>query len=339
MRDVSLPPVCHAVPDWHEEAVELVYRVGPFPLWKSPLRLQVTRAVGSGGLNGPQDLVGLPVPAPSTVNGCLLYGHLLGSVFPRRFEVDGWLGYVAWQGEQYVANLRLGVDAWWASFSSKTRSQLRRKIKAIESATGAPLDWRVYRTADEVQAFHRLALPVSGKTYQHKLFDGGLPDSPAFTSRMLAQAEQGHIWAFLLYVGGEPIAYLYLEGQGDVLVYAYVGHDPAQAGLSPGTVLMTVALEYMQAQARYNWFDFGSGETQQKATFATSRARTGHIYLLTACWRHRLLISTHSWVTATNDALTTRLKSWGLHTRLKRWVRAWVSRDEGVTDSPVTRVK
>ena len=332
MSEVSSPSR-HPEPVWQEEVSDLVFRLGPFPFLKKPLRLQVTRSIGPAGLSGPADLANLAWPHPAQADGCLLYGHRLEVELPQRFEVNGHLGYVAWQGEQYVADLGLGVDAWWASFGSKTRSQLRRKLKAIETTTGAKLDWRVYRTPDEVQRFHRMALPLSAKTYQHKLFDGGLPASPAFVSRMLAQAEKGDIWAFLLCVAGEPIAYLYLEGQGDVLVYAYVGHDPEQANLSPGTVLMTVALEYMQAQAgRYSCFDFGSGETQQKATFATARARTGHVYLLRASQSHRLWIGLHHRATGVNNWLTQHMKQWGLHTRLKRWVRGLVTRGHAPAD-------
>ena len=66
--------------------------------------------------------------------------------------------------------------------------------------------------------------------------------------------------AFLLFLAGEPVAYLYLPVSGRTLIYAYLGYDAEHAHLSPGTVLQMAALENLFAEKRFAYFDFTEGE-------------------------------------------------------------------------------
>ena len=54
---------------------------------------------------------------------------------------------------------------------------------------------------------------------------------------MLRLAAEDRVRAWLLEIGGVPAAYLYCPAESDTLLYQYVGHDPAFAELSPGSVL------------------------------------------------------------------------------------------------------
>lgn len=314
---------------WKQEVSSLVFKLGPFPLGSKSLRLWVTSSVLPHPLQQVSELATVDWPSmtpdgAAPKDGVLLYGHPVDSVLPARFEWGPWLGYTAWQGEHHVADLSMGPEAYWASLSGNTRSQLKRKQKAFEAASGGALDWRIYHTPDEVLTFHRLALPLSQRTYQHKLFNAGLPDSPAFVAQMQSLAQQGQVWAFLLWLDGEPVAYLYLEGLGSTLLYAFVGHDDAHSRLSPGAVLMTQALMHMQSVGGYRWFDFGSGEGQHKSTFATGRLRLAQVYLLRKTGPHRVLLAGHSALTGFNRGLTELLRRTGIHTHLKQWVKRLV---------------
>tara|TARA_B100001179_G_scaffold204624_1_gene167466 strand:+ start:341 stop:1255 length:915 start_codon:yes stop_codon:yes gene_type:complete len=181
-------------------------------------------------------------------------------------------------------------DDYLARFSGKTRSTLRRKTKKFAAADGGKLDVRAYSTAEEVARFLEQALPLSKKTYQARLLDAGLPDSDEARSAMLADAEAGNMRCFLLFLGGEPVAYLSLPICGDTLVYAHLGYDPAHAALSPGTVLQMEALRLLFAEGRFAYFDFTEGEGAHKALFGTHSIECCSFLLLRRTMVNRLLL-------------------------------------------------
>jgi CelD/BcsL family acetyltransferase involved in cellulose biosynthesis len=230
-----------------------------------------------------------------------------------------------------MADLTLGVEAYWARFSSKTRFNLKRNVKLLTKAAGGTLDWRRYTTAAEAAEFHRLALPLSMRTYQHKLFQGGLPDSAVFLDHMAAAAERGDVRAYLLFMQGEVIAYLYLVAENGILAYSYVGHDAGRAQWSPGSVLMTLAMEDVQAEGRFRWMDFGSGHGQHKSVFSTEAVPVAHVYLLPPTLRNRWIVWTHDLLARFSSALTAFLHQHDLHSRLKRLVRRMASTSPGQT--------
>lgn len=175
-------------------------------------------------------------------------------------------------------------------FSGKTRSTLRRKAKKFAQADGGTLDVRAYTTADEVEGFLELALPLSERTYQARLLDAGLPDSEAARTAMLDGAAAGRMRCFLLFLKGEPVAYLSLPVHGDTLVYAHLGYDPQHASLSPGTVLQMEALRMLFAEDRFRFFDFTEGEGAHKALFGTHSVACCSFVLLRRTFANRALL-------------------------------------------------
>ena len=85
--------------------------------------------------------------------------------------------------------------------------------------------------------------------------------------------------AWLLYVGETPAAYLWCGADGATLRYDYVGHDPAFAALSPGSVLMEAALGDLFAD-RFARFDFTEGEGQHKRLLSSGGVACRDLLLL-----------------------------------------------------------
>jgi CelD/BcsL family acetyltransferase involved in cellulose biosynthesis len=165
---------------------------------------------------------------------------------------------------RYYVDLTVGADAWWAGLGGSTRSGLKRKAKKAGAVSV-----RRYRTADELAAFHAVARGIAATTYQERLLDAGLPDTPAFVAEMLALAAADRVRAWTLHVDGAAAAYLYCPVVGGDVIYDYVGHDPAFAELSVGTLLQVEALRDLFAEARHARYDFTEGEGQHKRTLAT----------------------------------------------------------------------
>ncbi len=310
---------------WRDERAHLVFGVGPYVWVRVPLQVRVSRAVQPAPLCATGELEAPLAREPLAGDGYLLYGHRLSAVLPTVFRVNGLCAYVVQSQAQYTADLRLGVEAYWGTFSSKARYNLRRTVRLFQEACGHPLAWQMYRTPDEMAEFHRLAMALSVQTYQHKLFNHGLPDTLVFRDQMGSKAAQGHAWGCVLYRQGEVCAYLYFEGDGDVLSWDFAGYSPACARWSPGTVLMSLAMDVFQAEGRYRFMDFGPGEGQHKAVFSTACEPMATIFVLRPTLKNRLLLAAHRAFAWGVGGGMGWLKRSGLHQRLKNALKRRVA--------------
>lgn len=217
-------------------------------------------------------------------------------------------GLIAGARQDYQRNyidMSLGFDGYMAQFSGKTRSTLRRKARKLaEEAGGYAIT--EHRSPDDMARFLDLALPLSARTYQARLLDAGLPDTPAARAAMMQAAEDDRMRCFLLHAGGQPVAYLALPVVGQALVYAHLGYDPDWARLSPGTVLQMEALERLFGEERYRWFDFTEGDGAHKELFGTHCAACSSLILLRPSLANRALLGARSGF----DAVVAEGKQW-----------------------------
>lgn len=201
-------------------------------------------------------------------------------------------GFVAGGRQDYrrhYIDMSTSFADYLAQFSGKTRSTLRRKARKLAEETGG-YTISEHRTPAQIETFLAAALPLSARTYQARLLDAGLPDSPAAKRAMLEAAEDDRMRAFLLHAGGQPIAYLCLPVVDQTLVYAHLGYDPDYARLSPGTVLQMDALERLFAEGCFRWFDFTEGDGAHKALFGTHSAACSSLVLLRPTLANRTLL-------------------------------------------------
>ncbi|OYY89346.1 MAG: GNAT family N-acetyltransferase [Sphingomonas sp. 28-66-16] len=200
----------------------------------------------------------------------------------------GMIAFVRQHYTRHYVDLSIGFDAYLAGLSGNTRSSIRRKARKLAEVSGGSLDIRRFRTPDEIAAFHDVARRISLRTYQERLLGGGLPDDEAFLRSMATQAAADSVRAWLLYVAGEPAAYLYCPINGGVVRYDHVGHDPAFNDLSPGGVLQMEAMRDLFAEERLRRFDFTEGDGQHKRQFATGGIGCIDLLLLRASLANRV---------------------------------------------------
>lgn len=192
---------------------------------------------------------------------------------------SGLIASVRQRYTRYDVDLAAGEAAWRAMLSAQTRAALRRKARKLAEANGGTIDIRAYRSVADLAGFHPLARAVSQTTYQQRLLGSGLPGDADFIAGMYALSSEDAVRAWLLFVGEAPVAYLWCSAQGSALRYDHVGHDPAWAHLSPGTLLMEAALASLFGD-RFARFDFTEGEGQHKRAFATGGAACVDLLLL-----------------------------------------------------------
>ncbi len=204
------------------------------------------------------------------------------------FAGGGMIAFVRQHYTRYFIDLSIGFDAYLAQLSANTRSAMRRKARKVADVSGGTLDVRRFRTPDELTGFHDIARRISLRTYQERLLGGGLPYDDAFLRAMYGVAAAGGVRAWLLYVAGEPAAYLYLTIQNGIVRYDHVGHDPAFNDLSPGGVLQMEALRDLFDEGKLRLFDFTEGDGQHKRQFATGGVASIDMLLLRASLVNRL---------------------------------------------------
>lgn len=199
----------------------------------------------------------------------------------------GMIAFVRQRYTRYFVDFSIGHDAYLAALSSNTRSGIKRKVKKVASESGGTLDVRRFRTPDEMTAFHDVARRISLRTYQEKLLGAGLPEDDAFLRRMYTAAAADQVRAWLLYIAGEPAAYLYCPIHSGTVIYQYLGHDPAFNDLSPGGVLQMEAMRDLYAEGGLTRFDFTEGEGQHKRQFSTGGVACVDMLLLRASLANR----------------------------------------------------
>ena len=218
-----------------------------------------------------------PVLPPLQGDGYLITS-LPETLLPQ--VVNGELiAFVRQRYVRYHTDFLTGHDAWLSGLSGSARSTIRRKAKKVAEASGGAIDIRAYRTPEAFAAFHPIARRVSATTYQEKLLDAGLPAAGKSLADLVSLTAADRVRAWLLFIRGEPVAYLCCTAHRDALLYTYVGHDPAYNDLSPGTVLQAEAMRQL-FDDRFARFDFTEGEGQHKRLFATGGTACVDLLLL-----------------------------------------------------------
>ncbi|MGP1352980.1 MAG: GNAT family N-acetyltransferase [Parasphingopyxis sp.] len=269
-------------------SLPLRFRVGARTMFS------VRRKLVRIGLSLDQAMAGQGIelpPLPPAADGYFLTSLPEGQLASLTERHGDMIALVRQRYARRYADLSGSFDDYLATFSGKSRSTLRRKVRKFAKLSGGDLDFRTYRTQDEMAEFHDLARRLSTKTYQEKLLDYGLPDDAEFVSDMMRAASRDQVRGWLLFADGKPVSYLYAPADGDTLVYAYLGYDPEWSRHSPGTVLLMEALRQIIDENRFRRFDFTEGDGEQKQRFATGKLDCADLLLLRKSFANRALVA------------------------------------------------
>lgn len=265
-------------------AAALNFRIGA----RTVLRVKRTLVPVAMSLDDAREgrLPALP-PLPGEAQGYVVTSLPEDRLDAMTFSSGGMIGFVRQRYTRYYADLSGTYEGYLASLSSSARQGVKRKAKKVAQASDGKLDVRRFSTPAELQAFHGIARGIAVNTYQEKLMGEGLPGTPEFVQTMLEKAAADQVRAWLLYVGGQPAAYLYCPAAGETLIYEYVGHDPAFNDLSPGAVLQMEAFRELFEDGRFARFDFTEGEGQHKRQFSTDGVACLDLLLLRPSFANR----------------------------------------------------
>lgn len=306
---------------WNYRQVPIKLQLGDKTLLASKLWLQV-REVGLDDTTPP---VAEPIPPADFLQansqGFLIRSLRIAGKQPVLRRQRDYLCYVSSQHQRYYIDMRQSFAEYKGKFSSKTRSTLNRKVKKYAEHCGGNISWKVYQSADEMSEFFRFARAVSRITYQEKLLDAGLPDSEEFLLVMKQLAQQGHIRGFILFHQDQPVSYLYCPVSNSVLIYAFLGYDPAYMSFSVGTILQWLALEHLFEEGLFRFFDFTEGESEHKKLFATHSIQCANVFFLRSNLRNKFLLHSQRAVDHFSRLVGDKLDQLGLKSKVKRMMR------------------
>lgn len=315
---------------WKMRTVALKFAISDLSLgaWRLPL---CTHEVSLAEGLHPVDSLRAPVDDLDAASaGYLLRGVPVTQAQARLSATPTYICYVQRQYRHFYVDMRLTFDAYKAKFSSKTRSTIGRKIKKFTDHCGGTLRWQMYRSPAEMDEFYRLARIVSTLTYQERLLDAGLPDGGSFVDEMKAMAHQDRVRACVLFDGERPVSYLYCPVQEDVLIYAYLGYDPAYLKMSVGTILQWLAFEQLFGERKFKYFDFTEGESDHKRLFATHDVLAVNVLFIRRSIKHWVLVRLHSGFDRCVESFGDWLDGHDLRASIRRWIRFGVRPSAGV---------
>ena len=234
---------------------------------------------------------------------------------------DGFFWLERSRFPRYFLNLTQSYDDFLAGKSGKTRSTLKRKLRKFEKLSDGNIDWRLYRSPEEMRSFYEIAVVLARRTYQAKLYDAALPEDPGFVSEMEQRAERGQVAGFLLFLNGEAVAYLYTPFEDGRVIYGFLGFDSAHRDLSPGTVLQLLAMQWCFEREDLTVFDFTEGEGSHKALFSTDMKLCADLLLLRRTSRLLFLANAFRSSRSLSQGSVALLDRMGLKSRIKGWLR------------------
>ncbi|MFC5552223.1 GNAT family N-acetyltransferase [Massilia aerilata] len=306
---------------WQVRDVPFKFQLSDWTLSEASIRMQ-QRSIGLAEAEDPEAIAipGKDQLAPGS-QGFALRRQPIKEALPRLARTGPFLRYVPLQYQHCYIDLNTSFEEYQKKFSSKTRSTINRKIRKYTEHCNGTLKWHSYRKPDEVQAFFELARAVSKLTYQEKLLDAGLPDTPEFMERARALAAEGKMRAYILFDGERPVSYLYCPVQDEVAIYAFLGYDPSYMHLSVGTVLQWLALEEMFNEGGLRYFDFTEGQSDHKRLFATHQRQCAHVFLVRPTLRNAAILRGHAMMDEFSGWLGRVLDRYGVKAKVRRLLR------------------
>jgi Acetyltransferase (GNAT) domain len=167
--------------------------------------------------------------------------------------------------EHWKGSLPETYDAFMAARSRKHRGHFRRLFKHLEAEFPGRIKYAKYTGVDDVDPFCKAADQIAQKTYQRGL-NAGFIDNVESRRRLTLAAQKGWFRGYVVFAGGEPLAFWGGDKVGDVMHLSWTGYNPAHRKLELGTILYLKMVEDLISQ-KAREIDYGLGAAHYKERF------------------------------------------------------------------------
>jgi CelD/BcsL family acetyltransferase involved in cellulose biosynthesis len=303
---------------WQQKTIALPFRFGELQLFT----VKFPALVKSGALEIAASSSPLPLNRLRTSVKAIVTGSdPIERALPKVTMLKEAIRYVPRQYRRFYIDLTGTFADYEKHFSRKRRGNLRREARVFAKASGGDLHWRTFQHSGEIAEFHHHACEISQRTYQHRLWEKGIPQSKEFVAHLKDSAARGQSRGYLLYFQGQPQAYAYFEAQGPILEYHYTGYNPDLRQYSPGSVLLYLIVEQLFAHREFQALDFTEGEAWYKESFATGHVRCADIYYFRKNWFGATTVAAHCAVASLSRSGALLADKCRLKSTLKRLIR------------------
>jgi hypothetical protein len=211
-------------------------------------------------------------------------------------------------------------ESYLKRFSARHRHNLRRRVSKFRE-DHTDVRWVRYSAPEEVNAFLDLAVAISRKTYQWRLFDRGLTDTEKLRHRLEFTAANGWFRSYVLFSGDKPISFVAGWQHAGIYDHHEIGYDPDYRKYGPGTVLHMFMIEDLFTHNPPQILDFGS-YAAYKQELATEGGLEGTMFLFRRGMYTWAAERTHRASAGLTKMAGAFLEKW----KLKGWVKAMVRR-------------
>jgi hypothetical protein len=309
---------------WVLKPIELKFYIGEFTIFSITFPFLVLN-VHPTKLKIDPDKPQIPFEEFShKAEGAMIYSFPIEKNYPRFNFLPKLIRYVPKQYHRYYVDFSKtkGFDDYLNNFSSKSRATLKRKIKKFSESSKGNILIREFHKQQDMEEFYNLARKLSKETYQEKLLHKGFPSDKEFLQFLFNSASNDRIRGYALYYKDAPIAYQFhtITEEGIVL-YDHVGYAPEFRYLSPGTVLLYLALEKLFNENKFQMLDFTEGEGMQKQFFANTSMLCANVYYFRRNLKNFIILLLHSIVDSFSSSVVKLLALFGIKSYIKNFFR------------------
>lgn len=155
------------------------------------------------------------------------------------------------------------VDHFWKSCSHNRRKLLRKYIRKLEEGYPGQVKMVTYSRQEEAEEGLRIAADISAKTYQ-RAFGGGLVNNSSTRAIFEAAAKKDWLRIYVLFVAGEPCAFLYILKYGRICFAEETAYSPKWKDWNVGSVIHLKVIEQICSDPVVDTLDFGFGDVRHK---------------------------------------------------------------------------
>jgi CelD/BcsL family acetyltransferase involved in cellulose biosynthesis len=170
----------------------------------------------------------------------------------------------------WLVDFPKGRESFLSTVGRSQRSKLQRKYKKVLNHFAGKVQFRSFRSVEDLPAAIADMETIASKTNKRKIFGDGFFDTPEIREHMVVAAAKGWLRLYILYLEDQPAAFWMGTVYDRCLQGDHTGYDPARSEFSPGIVLFLNILDDLR-EADIHTIDFGCGNTQLRRTFGSLR--------------------------------------------------------------------
>lgn len=256
------------------------------------------------------------------VNAAYLYSCPIKSELSPVVINDGMIRYCRQTYRHYYIDCSESFEAYEKTLNSKSLSSIRRKLRKVDKSNNAVDSLRVYTEEETIDEFFDLALPISLNSYQHRLFNTGLPIENEFKEKIKKAARENRVRGYILFVEDQPAAYnLCPIDSNGVMLYDFTGYEERFSRYSPGLVLQYSIIKSAFVDEAISIYDLCTGEGQHKSTLTTQFKICANVYFMRLTCRNYLGMAAARFFDVTTEFAKCVLERFELKDMLKKAFR------------------